>query len=157
MREQVHRVRYPVIVRRMASHGGSTWYLQLSCPSGQSAPCINTARAGAARVFDIDGFDNPTGTVAALHAQGARVVCYLDGGTWEDWRPDAARFPATVKGHGNGWPGEKWLDVRQLSILGPIMSQRAQSCKAKGFDAIDWDNLDGYSTARGFHSPTRIN
>ena len=36
--------------------------------------------------------------VAALQAQGSRVVCYISVGSWEDWRPDADQFPAAVIG-----------------------------------------------------------
>lgn len=128
---------------------GTTWYWQLSCSAGQAPPCVNTMQN--VQVYDIDGFDNTVATVAALHARGIKVVCYLDAGTWENWRPDAAQFPASVKGEANGWPGERWLDIRQASILRPIMMRRAQMCKAKGFDGIEWDNVDGYSNDTGFN------
>src|SRR5574338_60875 len=75
-------------------------------------------------VYDVDLFDAPVSTIAALHAQGRKVICYFSAGSWEDWRPDAGRFPAAVKGRSNGWPGEKWLDIRRLDLLGPIMSAR---------------------------------
>ena len=52
--------------------------------------------------------------VAALHAQGKRVICYIDVGTAENFRPDYSSFPKSVLGHSNGWPGEKWLDIRRL-------------------------------------------
>jgi hypothetical protein len=84
-----------------------------------------------------------------LHAQGKHVICYIDVGTAEDWRPDYSSFPASVLGNG-GWPGEKWLDIRQLSILEPIMTARFQMCKEKGFDAIDPDNMEGYANNTGF-------
>ncbi|MFJ4216319.1 hypothetical protein ACIP27_26780, partial [Streptomyces hydrogenans] len=29
-------------------------------------------------------------------------------GAWEDFRPDAGRFPKSVLGKGNGWDGERW-------------------------------------------------
>jgi hypothetical protein len=68
-------------------------------------------------VYDIDAFDTSAGTVAALHAQGCIVIAYMSFGTWEDWRNDAGDFPSSVKGSGNGWPGEKWLDIRSTSCL----------------------------------------
>jgi hypothetical protein len=55
-----------------------------------------------------------------------------------------------VLGSGNGWPGEKWLDIRQITTLSPIMTARFQMCKDKGFDAIEPDNVDGYANATGF-------
>jgi hypothetical protein len=85
-----------------------------------------------------------------MHAQNTRAVCYIDAGTWENWRSDANSFPASVQGSNNGWPGEKWLDVRQLSVLGPILTARFQMCKNKGFDAVEPDNIDGYSNNTGF-------
>ena len=55
-----------------------------------------------------------------------------------------------VLGSKNGWPGEKWLDIRQISVLGPIMSARIQKCKQTGFDGIEFDNVDGYANRTGF-------
>src|SRR4029077_10225389 len=42
--------------------------------------------ASNVQMYDIDGFDNSAATVAALHAHGTIAVCYIDLGTWEDWR-----------------------------------------------------------------------
>ena len=106
--------------------------------------------ANHVQMFDIDGFDNTAATVSALHAQGTIAVCYIDFGTWENWRADQASFPASVLGSSNGWPGEKWLDIRQISTLAPIMTARMQMCVQKGFDALEPDNIDGYSNSTGF-------
>jgi hypothetical protein len=102
------------------------------------------------RMYDIDGFDSSKGLVAKLHRAGRKVVCYIDVGSWESWRPDAKRFPAVVLGSSNGWPGERWLDIRRLDILGPIMQRRLNMCAAKGFDAVEFDNVDGYTNKTGF-------
>jgi regulation of enolase protein 1 (concanavalin A-like superfamily) len=101
-------------------------------------------------MYDIDLFDTSATVVASLHAKGRRAVCYMSAGTWENWRPDAAAFPAAVLGGGNGWPGEKWLDIRRIDVLGPIMEARMDLCKQKGFDALEPDNIDGYSNNSGF-------
>jgi len=111
-------------------------------------------------VFDIDLYtdqsvsgNNTTlnaAAVAAIHSAGGRAICYVDGGTWENWRADAGAFPSSVLGRNNGWPGEKWLDIRQTSILLPIMQARVQKCVTAGFDAVEWDNVDGYSNRTGF-------
>ncbi len=119
----------------------TSWQLQLTTPVDQTVD---------AALYDIDLFDNDASVVAALHARGRRVVCYLSAGTWENWRPDASAFPAAVKGNGNGWPGERWLDIRRLDVLGPIMQARLDQCKAKGFDGVDPDNMDGYTNNTGF-------
>jgi hypothetical protein len=118
------------------------WQWQLAFPP--TAPFLSVG------MYDIDMFDSPAATVAALHAQGTQVVCYIDFGTWENWRPDANQFPTSVLGSENGWPGEKWLDIRQISILAPIMEARLDLCKSKGFDAVEPDNIDGYENSTGF-------
>lgn len=104
-----------------------------------------------AAMFDIDLFDAPASTVATLHASGRKVVCYTSAGSFEDWRPDAAQFPSAVKGNAlDGWPGEAWLDIRQLDLLMPIIGARMDLCRSKGFDGIELDNVDGYSNDTGF-------
>lgn len=104
-----------------------------------------------AGIYDLDMFDTPASTVASLHHMGRRVVCYVDVGTWENWRPDAKKFPKSVLGNKDGhWKGERWLDVRARSILEPIMANRLDLCKKKGFDGVDPDNLDGYQNHTGF-------
>ena len=103
-----------------------------------------------ARVYDVDGFDTSRAAVARLHRAGRYVVCYIDVGTWENWRPDRARFPASALGASNGWPGERWLDVRRIALLAPILRARIARCRAKGFDAVEPDNVDGYANDSGF-------
>jgi hypothetical protein len=120
---------------------GTTWQWQLTGTLDTTVP---------AAVYDVDGFATTADQVAVLHAQGRKVICYLSVGSWEEWRPDAASFPASVKGKSNGWPGEKWLDIRRIDILGPIMTARFQMCRDKGFDAIEPDNIDGYTNSSGF-------
>jgi len=55
-----------------------------------------------------------------------------------------------VLGRTNGWPGEKWLDIRQLKVLAPIMKARMDQCVARGFDGVEFDNVDGYANPTGF-------
>ncbi|ANS64732.1 endo alpha-1,4 polygalactosaminidase [Streptomyces lincolnensis] len=101
-------------------------------------------------VYDIDGFDQSERTVAALHRDGRKVICYLSTGAWEDWRPDAEEFPRSVLGRGNGWEGERWLDIRRTDVLEPLMAARLDMCRDKGFDAVEPDNMDGYQNRTGF-------
>jgi hypothetical protein len=105
-------------------------------------------------MYDIDGFDTPASTVAALHQTrpGRRVTCYLSAGSWEDWRPDAGEFPRSVLGRPlSGWPGERYLDIRRYhGELGRLMDARLDLCAAKGFDAVELDNVDAYTNRSGF-------
>jgi hypothetical protein len=120
----------------------TTWQWQLSGTLDQSVP---------ADMYDVDLFDTPASTVASLRAKGRRVTCYVDAGTFEPGRPDSGSFPASVLGSDvAGWPGEKWLDVRRLDVLAPIMRSRLDMCASKGFDAVEADNVDGYSNSSGF-------
>jgi hypothetical protein len=100
-------------------------------------------------MYDVDGFDVSAGVVAKLHDDGAAVVCSISAGSWERWRPDAGRFPERVLGEPNGWPGERWLDVRRRAVLRPIMERRLDMCARKGFDAVEFDNVDGYANRTG--------
>jgi hypothetical protein len=118
-----------------------TWYWQLQ------GPIDNSHRVAA---YDVDAFETPGSEVAALHAQAKHVICYVDAGTWERFRPDAGQFPRSVLGAHNGWPGERWLDIRRLAVLEPIMTARFQLCARKGFDAVEPDNIDGFSNDTGF-------
>ena len=98
-----------------------------------------------AKVVDLDLFDTKKSVVTSLKQQGKRVICYFSAGSWENWRPDKADFPASVKGNPlDGWPGERYLDIRNLDALGPIMQARLDLCRRKGFDGADPDNVDSY-------------
>jgi hypothetical protein len=106
---------------------------------------------GPFSVIEVDGFDTPASTVTAIHDLGKKAVCYIDVGTWENWRPDAKKFPKSVLGKPDaGWSGERWLDIRQTAILLPIMKARFAMCVKKGFDAVDPDNIDGVENDTGF-------
>ncbi|GAA2281869.1 endo alpha-1,4 polygalactosaminidase [Nonomuraea roseoviolacea subsp. roseoviolacea] len=125
----------------------TSWQWQLS--SLPARPFLDV------QMYDIDGFDARDGAVVrALKADrpGRGVVCYISAGSLEDWRPDAGRFPASVVGKElDGWPGERWLDIRQYrGRLGEIMKARLDMCRAAGFDAVEPDNVDGFSNDTGF-------
>ncbi|HEX3695702.1 MAG TPA: endo alpha-1,4 polygalactosaminidase [Polyangia bacterium] len=121
---------------------GLSWQWQLSGTIDLTVDAV---------MFDVDLFDVPATTVAALHQRGRIAVCYVNAGSFENWRPDAPRFPAALKGKPLvGWPGESWLDIRQMEQLASIMDARMDLCRAKGFDGIELDNVDGYSNDTGF-------
>jgi len=114
--------------------------------SAQPKPIVTPAQA-----VILDLFDTPAATVAGLKRQGKHVICYLSAGTWENWRPDKKKFPTRILGKPyDEWPGERWLDIRQIADLSPIMRARLALCKAKGFDGVDPDNIDVYAAKSGF-------
>ena len=130
------------------------WHPALNTSWNWVLSVVPTAPFRAVAMYDVDGFDNTAANVAALHAAGIKAVCYLSAGTFENWRPDAGQFPASILGRNNGWPGEKWLDVRDAqnagSVLRQIMDARLDMCRQKGFDMVELDNVDGYSNKTGF-------
>lgn len=102
-------------------------------------------------VYNLDLFETSAEEIEALHARGIRVICYLNAGSWEDWRSDSTDFPEALLGFDyTGWPGERWLDIRQIDTLAPLMTARLDLCAEKGFDGVDPDNLDGYTNTTGF-------
>lgn len=104
-----------------------------------------------AQVYDIDIFDNDASVVAGLHAQGCQVIGYINVGSWEDWRPDKDQFPPEVLGKDyDGWPGEKWLDIRRIDKLAPILRARLDLCQRLGFDAVEPDNMEIHTNDTGF-------
>lgn len=122
---------------------GTTWQWQLSDDPLELPPNV--------QMIDMDLFDRDASQVATLHEQGKKVICYMSVGSWEDWRPDAASFPPEVIGKEySGWEGEKWLDIRRIDLLSPILLARLDLCREKGFDGVEPDNIDGYTNRTGF-------
>ncbi len=120
----------------------TTWQWQLSGSLDMNVP---------AQMYDVDLFDRTAVQIAALKARGAHTVCYMNAGALESRRSDASSFPAAVLGNTmSGWPDERWLDIRRIDLLGPIMEKRLDLCRSKGFDAVEADNVDGYSNNTGF-------
>ena len=122
-----------------------------------------------ADVYDIDGETTPKSVVDALHAKGKKVICYIDAGVWEPYRSDAGAFPggaefgkaytgdpqfasADIIGSiDQGWGQARWMDIRRIDILKPIMMNRMQKwCKDKGFDSIEPDEITDWSNNPGF-------
>jgi hypothetical protein len=122
-------------------HPGTSWQIQLQG---------NLDTSISASAYDIDLFDNSASTIATLHAAGRKVICYFSAGSYEDWRSDAGQFPAAALGNPlDGWPGENWLDTRSAAVR-TIMQARMDLAVTKGCDAVDPDNVDGYTNNPGF-------
>lgn len=116
---------------------GTSWQIQFS-------GTINTNYN--VKAYDIDLFDTPQSVIDTLHRKGIKVICYFSAGTAEDWRPDYLQFTKEVKGEPLGdWPGEEWLDIRNLTVLLPIMKARMDLAVKKHCDALDLDNMDTFT------------
>jgi hypothetical protein len=123
---------------------GMTWDWQLQTPHDFDYDV---------QVFDIDLFDSDPSLITKLHARGRKVICYVNLGAWENWRPDKELFPPEVIGaQWPDFPREYWLDIRQWTQLAPVVGARLDMAVAKGCDGIEPDNMDGWNTAA--HNPS---
>ncbi|HEX3834069.1 MAG TPA: endo alpha-1,4 polygalactosaminidase [Solirubrobacteraceae bacterium] len=114
----------------------------------------------------------PSTVVTQLHATGKYSICYIEAGA-QQAEPDQSHFAAADYGNAakkyamQGWPGEYWYDTlgfagwsasspnaflggsaNDQSIAADIaagMAQRIAGCAAEGQDAIEPDDLDGYT------------
>jgi hypothetical protein len=101
--------------------------------------------------FNTDDIPNPASLIDALHKAGRKVICYFSAGSWEQWRDDAGRYPESVKGNAlEGWPDERWLDIRQLDVLEPLIDARLDRAAGWGCDGVEPDNVDAYANDSGF-------
>ncbi len=133
-----------------ADHHPMRWDWQI----GRVTPLQRTGRH-AVDIYDIDGFLTSQAEVRAIHdgwqartLRHPRAVCYLDL-AWEDYRPDASPgrgyFPAAALGNVYfGYPEERWVDFRQLDALKPMLHERIGMCAGKGFDAVEFDDIDSF-------------
>jgi hypothetical protein len=120
---------------------GATWQWQIE-------GTLNTAYD--AEVYDIDAFENDAATIEALHASGRKVVCYFSAGTYEQWRDDAADYPAQVIGLPlEDWPDERWVDIRS-SVVRSILAKRMDLAAQKGCDGVEPDNVTAWRNESGF-------
>jgi hypothetical protein len=113
--------------------------------------------------LDVDAFDTPKSFVTKTKQNGTTVICYISAGTIEDYRPDRKAFeklnkqqknagkPAIIGKRYPAWPDERWLNFSRYKVFLPLMIDRIERCKSKGFDMIEFDNLDGHDNKTGFH------
>lgn len=110
-----------------------------------------TDKSVDAAVYDIDLFEVTKADIDTLHSKGRKVICYFSAGSFEPGRPDSGKFAQIVLGRTlEGWEDERWLDIRRLDVLGPLMKARLDTAKSKGCDAVDPDNVDAYTNVSGF-------
>lgn len=108
------------------------------------------------KIYDIEMFENESsGAVQMLHDRGYKVICYVDVGSWENWRDDKNDFPSSILGTVyEGFEDERWLDIRDVNPaksetgtkLATILEARFDRAVGMGCDAVEPDNMDGYDT-----------
>jgi hypothetical protein len=118
----------------------------------------DTTYSGAAAanptVYDIDGIENTASTVAALHALGAHVVCYIEVGTAGNYGDAYTTYYNEFAAAGDlgnklsGYP-EYFLDINSPSTVSIVESIISQQCAAKGFDAVETDLDETFNSNEG--------
>lgn len=128
---------------------GTSWQWQID---GQPInETVLDAVQNPKKMYDVDMEATSASTIARLKTKGIYVVCYLETGGWERYRSDAAAYPAGVLGNPiGGYPDERWVDIRQIEVLRPIIARRLDAAKAKGCDGIEPDLDDSYTEDTGF-------
>ncbi|EYF02742.1 endo alpha-1,4 polygalactosaminidase [Chondromyces apiculatus DSM 436] len=121
---------------------GVDWQWQLSDPPIDTSFDVP--------VYDIDLFTTEDEEIGALHAAGRSVICYFSAGSFEDYRPDSADFPDSVKGSPLDPPfqDELWIDIRTPEVRA-IMQARIEYAVQRGCDGVEPDNVDGYTNDNG--------
>ena len=152
--------------------------------TGITGTSFATGQQVAPTVFDIDIYQDGkcytpnnygvlnTAAVSALHAQGDKVIGYIDAGTAETWRPDYPQYQSFNASCGGclfgkpvgGFKDEFWLNINtdvsgtnpnngqtetaQQFILDELTARLAKA-RSAGADAIEFDNVDAYQNMTG--------
>jgi hypothetical protein len=57
------------------------------------------------------------------------VICYLDAGSWESYRPDASKFSPSVRGRRyEGFPDERRFDICRFHSFAAPLERRFDLC-----------------------------
>jgi endo-alpha-1,4-polygalactosaminidase (GH114 family) len=99
--------------------------------------------------------------VAAIHANGAKAICYIDAGGAESFRPDYPEYQAfNASCNGclfgrpiGGFRNEFWLNINnnlgQRTFILAEISKRLDHCRTDGFDGVEMDVVDAWSNRTG--------
>jgi len=144
----------------------------LPSPAAAAYPAPGSANIWDTDLFQDSNTDGgvPTGAspvVSALHAAGKYSICYVEAGAYQVGFPDDSNFAtADYGGVGDtatqmqGYPDEFWFDLTGFkdyvagnpnTLTGAAaniaagLNQRFAECKLEGQDAVEPDDLDGYT------------
>ena len=95
-------------------------------------------------VLDAENFTKEE--IQRLESQGCQVFCYVNIGSFENFREDYQEFALLKIADYEGWEEEVWVDVTD-----PVWQKRVENwtkrCIKKGVSGIFVDNLDVYDAA----------
>ncbi|KAK6615411.1 endo alpha-1,4 polygalactosaminidase precursor [Botrytis cinerea] len=127
-------------------NASNTWNIELLAALDPANIYANTT------IYDIDLFLAANTTppiIRTLHSQSHKVICYFSAGTIETYRPDTNRFlPSDYGKQLPDWPNEYWANISSPNVRS-IMQTRLDLAVNQSCDAVDPDNVDGYSNDNG--------
>jgi hypothetical protein len=108
----------------------------------------------------------PSPVVEAIHAAGHYSICYVEAGAFQTGFPDDADYAPADYGNKakqyrmQGYPNEWWLDISGFRNyvagepstltgaavnIAAALGERFSWCATEGHDAVEPDDLDGYT------------
>lgn len=107
-----------------------------------------------ADVIDVDLFDTPKEEVKKYNGE---VFAYISVGSFETNRPDTKQFPEDIKGNKlENWEKERAINITDKRVIN-IMKKRIALAKEKGFDGVEFDNVNVYENEKKFPSGFNLN
>src|SRR3954467_9758300 len=120
---------------------GTSWNWQID---GSVDVNILDNATGAQKMLDVDMEGTSASQISAIKAKGIVAICYIETGSWESYRSDAASYPVSVLGETmGGYPDERYVDIRSTPVKSAVV-KRLDAAKAKGCDGIEPDIDDSY-------------
>ncbi|KAB8302391.1 hypothetical protein EYC80_005813 [Monilinia laxa] len=128
------------------TNASNTWNINLLTQLDPANIYPNTT------IYDIDLFLSTNTTpsiIRTLHSKSHKVICYFSAGTIETFRPDTNRFlPSDYGKQLPDWHNEYWANISSPNVRS-IMLSRLDMAVNQSCDAVDPDNVDGYSNDNG--------
>jgi hypothetical protein len=130
-------------------HPGTSWQWQIDGAAIDET--VLDAVTNPRKMYDVDMEATPAAIIHRLGAKSITVICYLETGGWESYRSDAGAFPASVLGGAvDGYPNERYVDIRRTDVLLPLIAARLDRAAAKGCNGVEPDLDDTYTASTGF-------
>lgn len=97
----------------------------------------------------IDGQLFSRADVSELKEAGHTVLCYINVGSIEEYRPYYDEYSEYTLDVYENWEDERWADVTAPEWQWFVVHELAEDIRKKGFDGVFVDNLDVY-----YHYPS---
>jgi hypothetical protein len=111
-------IAFLMVGRARAAEPAVGWWTPVPAETYQDLPTGPSDRSMGATVHDVDRNTASRATIAALQAEGRRVPCCLDAGSWTLHRPDPGGFTGSVEDRAvERWEDDRRLDTRWMPMI----------------------------------------